>query len=88
MVAKWEREGVNVAEHQRAAAKALSDARGVLFAAEIAEKKGTKTPSVKPATLPAILAYAEKRSANDEPIKGDERKQIRHAILMLTKLIG
>ena len=88
VVAKWEREGTDVVEHQRAAAKALSDARQVLFAAELAEKKGAKPVVVKAATLPSILAYAEKRAANEEKISGEERRQIKHAILALSKLIG
>jgi hypothetical protein len=88
MVAKWERDGVSVVEGQRTAASALNAARSILFAKEIGKIKATKAPSVKAATLPSILAYVEKRAANEEKISGEERKQIKHAILALSKLIG
>lgn len=90
IVAKWQREGTNVIESQRAPAKALSDARSVLFAVEIGEKKGSKTPAIKAATTAQIIQFAVKRAATKdaEPISSAERKEIRHAMLLLSKLIG
>ena len=77
------------------AAMALSRARGVLFAAEKGDahkrgsSNGTSVPKLTTENIsPTIGAFVERFTIGGEKINAAEKKQIRHAITMLTALLA